>query len=47
MFPAFWVEGNEGEDVKVGMPNAPFTVTSLFILLAVAGEDALSDTNMQ
>ena len=47
VLPAFWVDGRTGEDVRVGIPRVGLTVTSLFIELAVDGDDALSDTNMQ
>ena len=39
--------GSVGEDDRVGIPNAEFTTTSLFMLFVVSEEYALSVTNMQ
>ena len=47
VFPVVWVLGSVGEDDRVGIPNAEFTTTSLFMLFVVSEEYALSVTNMQ
>ena len=47
VLPTAWVLGRVGEDDRVGVDKAEFTTTSLFILLVVSGEYALSVTKIQ
>ena len=47
MFPVFWVDGRVGLDVKIGMPNVGFTVTTSFADSTVTGVEALSVIPMQ